>query len=122
MTSMLSAKLKMAQSKLIASTWKCTKSRTCPRTKPVVAVPHRAGHDQAQSDGQHPAGGGSEHEQVIEDHDRGHDRKPGENQAAARQAGTDAPECTRVLAGVQLQNPGNDGREAAQAGARFERR
>ena len=34
--------------------------------------------------GEHPARGGTQDEEVVEDHDRGDDRQAGEDQAAAR--------------------------------------
>ena len=66
-----------------------------PERQPVVAIAHRTGHDQAQSDREHPVRGRSQDEQVVEDHDRGDDRETGEDQAAVRyrapQSPTDAP-------------------------------
>ncbi len=36
-----------------------------PERQPVIAIAHRTGHDQAQGDGQHPARGRSQDEEVI---------------------------------------------------------
>ena len=103
-TSMLSAKLKIAQSKPIGVDVEVDEVADVPERQPVVAIAHRAGHDQAQGDGEDPARGRSQHEQVIEDHDRRDDREAGEDQAAAGYVRPEAPERTRVLTGVKLED------------------
>ena len=103
-TSMLSAKLKIAQSKPIGSTWKWTKSRTWPKHQAVVAVAQGPGHDQAEGDGQPAVGGRAADEEPVADRHRGDDRQPGEDQAAVGHVPAEAPEGARVVAGLELQD------------------
>ena len=83
-TSMLSAKLKMAQSKPIGVDVEVDEVADVPEDDPVVAVAEGTGHDQAQGDGQRQAGRGASDEEPVADGQPGDDREAGEDRAAVR--------------------------------------
>ena len=90
-TSMLSAKLKIAQSKPIGIDVEVDEVADVAEDQAIVAVAHGAGHDQAQGDGQDPARGRAQDEEVVADHDRGHDREAREDHGCCREASTRIP-------------------------------